>query len=134
MAATAAWASVPSDYVSGQNFLFQAVVTPAPGDVWADRVPLGDRRRSDRVPDARGAFNGTRFTLVPTPDRDGPCGRHAPRGRRGRQRRISGPWAPPPRPESPRRPSSSIGTGRLGRSIVPTPDQELGDMVEGSRR
>jgi hypothetical protein len=64
------WSSVPTAYVSGENFLIQAMASPAAGDVWAVGYHYESVGGATEFRTLAEHYNGTRFIIVPTPDRE----------------------------------------------------------------
>jgi hypothetical protein len=129
--ASAAWAMVPADYVSGQNFLFQSVVTPAPGDVWAIGYHWEIVGGAIEYRTLAEHYNGTHFTVVPMPDRETAPAVDMLAGASGTS--ATDLWAVGS--SSPAGvPSQTLIEHWSGSawSIVPSPDPgSLGDMLEG---
>lgn len=61
---------MPAQSVSGQNFILNAAAVPAPGDVWVAGYHWEDVGGATEFRTLAEHFNGKRFVIVPTPDRE----------------------------------------------------------------
>jgi hypothetical protein len=64
------WLTVPAESVSGQNFVLNAVSVPASGDVWVAGYHWENVGGTTEFRTLAEHFDGSRFVIVPTPDRE----------------------------------------------------------------
>ena len=69
-AAVPAWSRIPAQSVAGENFILNGVATPAAGDVWAVGYQWETVGGALEFRTLAEHDTGSRFVVVPTPDRE----------------------------------------------------------------
>ncbi len=69
-ASAGGWSVVPAQTVTAQNFILNAAAVPAPGDVWVAGYHWENVGGATEFRALAEHYNGKRFVVVPTPDRE----------------------------------------------------------------
>jgi hypothetical protein len=69
-AAVPAWNQIPAQSVAGENFILNGVAAPAAGDIWTVGYHWETVGGALEFRTLAEHFNGSRFVVVPTPDRE----------------------------------------------------------------